>query len=493
MKKSSLAFATIDALVLSFASCKKESDTLTFSAHSEASADKTSLNSSNDLEWESTDKVEIYNSSAHATFSVAPRTDNATWADLSGDNIGEAPYSAIYPASISTSSADAVVLPQYQVSVDGRLSNFPMKATLQNSITSDNHTFHFTNLCAAIRIRLPEGAAKLQRIDLATDQPITGSCSIGTYSDGKPYAIAANGSTKEVSLEVSQPQNNTTNEYYITLPANEYHSFTIRMYTAGGQLFNKTINQTITLQRNTITTFQFSNSTIAFSDPLIARLKESAFGGNDNITKIVFHYNSDVQSTTQLKNTNADVESADIFGVREGNVYHVHTPADFILAPVNSNNLFSFGNRTLQNIEFGRYFRTDETTSMNSMFYANENLTSLDLSTFNTENVTDMGKLFEGCQNLSQLNLTNFSSQSLEEMYNIFYYCRRLTSIELNSSFTAPDRISTDANELGLSRACDFLGDLAGGCTIHCNNLTKERLRAYGWVNDNTVHFNTDY
>lgn len=492
MKKKTFVYTAFALLAMGFSACQKESAMLTFTAQTETGNDKTALNDNLYFEWDDNDEVEIFNTSSHATFSVTPRQDNRIWADLVGQNIGEAPYTAIYPASIATSTVNAVTLPEYQQTTDGNLHNFPMMAT------SNTNEILFTNLCAAVRISLPQGTAKLQRIEVVADQPISGRCSISNYIDGKPYAVATSDGSKFAALVISNPTANNNDEYCIALPAGTYHDFDIRLYSTEGAVCSKTVTSSdgINLIRNVITTFEFASA--EFETERVARLAAHAFSTDNpnnsiNPTKIVFHYHSNVTSDKQLQNPN--VESEVIYGVMEGDVYHVYTPAHYILAPVDGSDLFSFSN--LEAIEFGHYFRTDETTSMNGMFYGDERLTSLDLSTFNTEHVTDMGKLFEGCQSITKLNLTNFSSNSLQRMYKMFQWCLHMTSIEFNSAFTAPEHqsnIGAEVEDLGLSRACLMLGhDANGGCTIHCNTTTMDRLRNYGWGNTNDVHFITTY
>ncbi|MCQ2294409.1 MAG: DUF285 domain-containing protein [Bacteroidales bacterium] len=505
MKKTSLAFAAFAALALSFSSCQKESATLTFSAHTEAGSSKTTLNNvTHYFEWESGDQVEIF-ASTHATFTATPNTANPILATLNGENIGDAPYTAIYPASIAVSST-GVELPKEQVSTDGSLRNFPMYAT------SNNTQLLFTNLCAAICIKLPEGSAKLSRIDVVADQPISGRCNISTtattYSNNKPYAVATTDGYKYVSLTISDPTSNTNNEYCVTMPAGVYHNFEIRMYDGSGNICHKSVSDAdgLTLVRNTLNTIQFTN--VSFAAPRIAKLKYHAFSGFGSAKEIVFHYNSNVTSSVQIQNTGSEV----IYAEMNGDVCDVYTPADYIYAPENASELFSLAtenSRPLEHIDFGYYFRTNETTNMNCMFYAAENLVSLDLSTFNTVNVSDMGKMFEGCQNLTKLDLTSFNSNSLTLMYNMFYWCTHLSSIEFNSAFNAPvpdwGEDATEDNRpflaKNLKRACDVLGvEAARGCTIYCNTTTEDRLTATHTQAGNTaawvcmyVHFNTTY
>lgn len=54
-------------------------------------------------------------------------------------------------------------------------------------------------------------------------------------------------------------------------------------------------------------------------------------------------------------------------------------------------------------------FNTARVTSMRYMFYACNKLVSLDLRSFNTTNVTDMSYMFQNCERLQYLDLRNFT------------------------------------------------------------------------------------
>lgn len=68
------------------------------------------------------------------------------------------------------------------------------------------------------------------------------------------------------------------------------------------------------------------------------------------------------------------------------------------------------------------------------MFSSCENLTSLNVSSFDTRNVTDMGYMFYGCyNNLTSLDLSSFDTRNVTNMSNMFNDCRKLRSLNLSS------------------------------------------------------------
>ena len=64
------------------------------------------------------------------------------------------------------------------------------------------------------------------------------------------------------------------------------------------------------------------------------------------------------------------------------------------------------------------WLRTNNMTSMNSMFYNCSSLTSLDLSNFDTSNVNNMYGMFIGCSALKTLDIRNFTFAQLKDGKN---------------------------------------------------------------------------
>ena len=82
-------------------------------------------------------------------------------------------------------------------------------------------------------------------------------------------------------------------------------------------------------------------------------------------------------------------------------------------------------------------FNTAKVTSMSGMFYGCQSLTSLDLSSFNTANVTEMGGMFRSCSGLTSLDLGSFNTANVTNMTVMFAFCSGLTSLDLSSFNTA--------------------------------------------------------
>ena len=82
-------------------------------------------------------------------------------------------------------------------------------------------------------------------------------------------------------------------------------------------------------------------------------------------------------------------------------------------------------------------FNTTNVTDMSYMFYGCSKLTDLDLSNFDTSNVTEMAWMFIHCNSLTNLNLSSFNTSKVTNMELMFKYCNSLTSLDLSSFDTS--------------------------------------------------------
>ena len=80
---------------------------------------------------------------------------------------------------------------------------------------------------------------------------------------------------------------------------------------------------------------------------------------------------------------------------------------------------------------------TSNVTDMKNMFSGCENLTSLDVSSFNTSNVTSMHGMFSGCFIIETLDLSNFDTSNVTNMAYMFSDDSGLTSLNLSSFDTS--------------------------------------------------------
>ena len=84
----------------------------------------------------------------------------------------------------------------------------------------------------------------------------------------------------------------------------------------------------------------------------------------------------------------------------------------------------------LENIDVSG-FNTDKVTDMAGMFDNCSKLTSLDVSRFNTGHVSRMSYMFRNCSNLRNLDVSGFYTQSVGDMEAMFQGCSSLTSLDV--------------------------------------------------------------
>ena len=79
---------------------------------------------------------------------------------------------------------------------------------------------------------------------------------------------------------------------------------------------------------------------------------------------------------------------------------------------------------------------TSNVTQMDFMFANCQALTELDLSTFNTSNVTRMFFMFAGSDALTKLDLSSFNTSKVTYMESMFENCSKLSSLTFGASFS---------------------------------------------------------
>lgn len=108
---------------------------------------------------------------------------------------------------------------------------------------------------------------------------------------------------------------------------------------------------------------------------------------------------------------------------------------DTIYANKNASYLFNYLSN-LKSIDFDN-FRTDDVTSMSSMFSNCNSLTGLNVSEFDTSNVTSMSGMFNECKGLMSLDVSNFNTKNVTRMSSMFNGCSGLTSLDVSNFNTS--------------------------------------------------------
>ena len=107
--------------------------------------------------------------------------------------------------------------------------------------------------------------------------------------------------------------------------------------------------------------------------------------------------------------------------------------------------LSSFNSKSVKNTEYMFYrcmklekinlinFETRYISKMNNMFDSCLNLKEIDLSKFDTRNVEDMGYMFFNCKNLKSIDLKSFNTKNVINMCYMFANCYNIEKINFSS------------------------------------------------------------
>jgi len=75
---------------------------------------------------------------------------------------------------------------------------------------------------------------------------------------------------------------------------------------------------------------------------------------------------------------------------------------------------------------------TNKVTNMFNIFYRCNSLSSLDVSKWDTGKVTNMTNMFFNCNSLSSLDVSKWNTSKVTSMTNMFYNCKSLTSLDVS-------------------------------------------------------------
>ena len=111
---------------------------------------------------------------------------------------------------------------------------------------------------------------------------------------------------------------------------------------------------------------------------------------------------------------------------------------------------------------------SNKCTSLNSMFYGCNLLTSIDVSNFDTSNVTNMAFMFNSCKLITTLDLSNWDISNVTDISSMFSSCSKLTAIDLSNWNT-----NNVTNMASMFRYCELITalDLSNWNTINVTNM----------------------
>ena len=129
---------------------------------------------------------------------------------------------------------------------------------------------------------------------------------------------------------------------------------------------------------------------------------------------------------------------------------------------------------SLKTVNGLKNLNTSQVTSMHGMFGRCQQLTSLDVSSFDTRNVKYMSSMFAGCSGLTSLDISNFKTDHLESTYYMFSNCSGLKTLTMKT-FKALKAKNTE----GMFSTCQslnylYMNDFSPADVTACASMFKD-------------------
>lgn len=134
-------------------------------------------------------------------------------------------------------------------------------------------------------------------------------------------------------------------------------------------------------------------------------------------------------------------------------------------------------------------FDTSAVENMYDMFSNTHNLISLDLSNFDTRNVTVMKDMFYNTYKLKTVNLSSFDTQNVTDMRGVFKDSHTLQSLDLSNFDTSK---VTSMTEMFSGASALVSLDLSNFNTSNVTDMTSMFAKTTNLKNLNLVSFNTE-
>ena len=247
MKKTILLLAAAIALA---ASCSREQipsvpgeqQLVKKTFNASAGETKTSLTGGNKVLWTSGDMISVFDnvSNKNNPFSSDEVFGNsAVFSGFVADGASE--YVAVYPYKYGTTYDAAnrkitTTFPIIQKAVKGGFDN---GLNLMYAV-SDGETLHFKNICALMKVTIPEGMSNVRAISLANESAkMSGKLAVTLAADGT-FTVTGDGQDVNSSREVSLDNGGKPMEpgdYYIVVMPGTYNKIFLAVTTMDDELY----------------------------------------------------------------------------------------------------------------------------------------------------------------------------------------------------------------------------------------------------------------
>lgn len=447
-----LSFIALAALIILQACAEQPAreDSPVFRGVMEGLSTRTALDRDGDhynINWVEGDLIAVTDGTAAAVYKASSGgTATTDFSKVSGDEFTGGRLTAFYPQGISGYS-----WPASQNYAAGNVAEVPMMAI------SDNTEFNFRNLGGVIRLELATTAKDIavSRIEITADKGLSGPFEVVSGS----AVVSGN---EGVALVCREPVaiGSAATAFHISVPAQTYKEFTIRVVTSAGQesiltlkpgdLFRVGRSQIceIAAAVNTFSDYKGGKAVLMEGPECNELVKRMVAGKNTErvsstdtrVRKVVFKTHSFEEGTIRVDSYLSEVP---VYASYADGTLTFSTRASEIYAGENASFLFAYLNR-LEGIENLKALNTSDTKYFNNMFCFSDttcrSLKALDLSGFNTEKAVTFTSMFYNCCALTSLDLSSFKTPNLEFTSYMFANCKKLTSLDISNFDTGKVR-----------------------------------------------------
>ncbi len=260
------------------------------------------------------------------------------------------------------------------------------------------------------------------------------------------------GGSQESTFMVIPQTLNSELQIVFEYDKNSYHHYKVNLENLvlkPGKIYDITVNfkgiELETFDERTMIIPWEAQPDIAYNDfelvPTIAYLSSgesfnTAIKSLGTVTKIIFDRGGQVDESGLQIQDPAHPEGYPIYASYDNGVVRITTHANSIHAHQSLKGMFK-DMTDLEEIQWGLFLDTEETTDMSEMFMGCSSLLDINLiDVANTVNVTTLAHMFDGCSAAERILLGNkFNTKKVTDVSYMYNNCSSLTSIDLGQYF----------------------------------------------------------
>ena len=446
------------------------------------------------VNWRSGDQIAITDGTDTAVYAAEYGGSNTTsFAKVSGTDPTGVP-TAYYPATIA-----AGTLPAVQKYAANNIKESPMVGTIVDDDIA------FKNLCglAIFKISTTMSEVNVKSITVTADKGLSGAFTV------VDNAAVVSG-TAAVSLVCDEPVaiGDVSTNFHMAIPAGEYSTFEVKVSTWDGRSQTLKAKSAIKIERSKYSSISLecnnfveekagvallpSGPDFAAALKMLNNPSADANTTDESIKKIVFQTGSSLIAGTDIADLSSEEKAYLIWDAGTGTAT-VSTKGTGFVLPENASRMFG-DFAALESIENIASLNTENVTDMSYMFTGAASdttlLASLDLSTFKTDNVTTMKSMFEHACGLTSLNVTGWNTENVTTMSYMFSKATLLESVDLSNwnnknceNMSYMFNYALAIRSIGMT---DFNTELCGTMLYmfcHCENLESLDLSSFNTEN----------